>query len=416
MIWNEAANAAASDLPDNSAGKAVGENVLTRLLLDDSREADSIPQAYDANTTLVKIEIVDHSAGQSFEPLRETSYNMPKPDLVKAHSEIGQNSEKLQVGGTIRRSGNGIDIELSDKGRAIHIDTVNGASFVDSEDRLQKEVRFFNSPWEETVLTNANGLRLTFSGERLKSIQKDNVEDLFLSFSPKHVGSTPRLPSNQDLLETFTDAQRNDLKQDLAHIEAEKKDATHAMAKGNVDAAGLISAKASLDLGLLLEKTANIDGAHSVELNASAESELRSALNVVRNRYGAGTPETVDYANALNRHLASIDSVEMKDEIERLSFESRRAALMSKSIKNVEAVLAGASDKDNSAQQLRASLISIHIAGGDSGLKSFVEDLNKRLSGKTLKAPNETPGLARHGAIIWTPEGSTRYSGSFDIN
>ena len=415
MIWNEAANAAASDLPDNSAGNAVAEKVSTRLFLDGLRDSNPFSRGFSPNAALVSIEIVDHSTGQSFEPLRETSYSMPNPDVINVHSELGVGSEKLGVGGTIRKSDHGLEIELANQGNTIHIDTINGTSFVDSEGRFQKELHFFDSPWEETVLTNANGLRLTFSGERLKSIQRDNVEDSFLSYSPKEFGSGPCLPSSKELLETFNAARRSDLKRDLAQIEAEKKDAALAFAKGNTEGAGLLSAKVSLDLGLLLEKTAGIDVARSVELNASAENELRSALNAVRKRYGAGTPETVTYTNALNRHLVSIDSAELKDEIERLNFESRRAALMSKSIKNVEAVVARASDKDNSAQELRASLISIHIAGGDAGLKSFVEDLNRRLSGKTLKAPNETPGLARHGAIIWTPEGSTRYSGSFDI-
>lgn len=417
MFWSDAASAATSDLlhKNPNSKEDAYEKTAVRLWLDGQISANASVRNDVSNVALIKIEIVDHSSDAAQEPLRETTFKMPAVSIVKTHAGLSEGEEALQGGGTIKRSRNGIDIQVSREQNPIHIDTIDGMASVDSADRMQKEVHFFGSPWEKTILTSDKGVRLSFSGNRLSSIQKDNIEDRFFSLSGKGKGESPSSPTDDELAYIFAAAKRADLARDLKHIESEQQEAAEFARYGEIESSRLVSAKAALDRGVLLEQVAAVAPNKSTSFNAAAENEMRSALEIVRDKFGAGTPETKSYVDALNRHLNSYHSDEMKGEMERLSFESRRASLMTKSIANID-LINSADLNGRAAQELRAGLISMHIAGGDNGLSSFVEDVNKRLANKSLKAPNDVSGFARHGAIIWTPEGSTRYSGSFDLN
>lgn len=417
MFWNDAAGAATSDvLRKNQNLDADGdEKTAIRLWLDGQSSANDSVRNNVSNIALIRIEIVDHSPDAVQEPLRETTFKMPAVSIVKTHAGLSEGEEALQGGGTIKKSQDGIDIQISREQSPIHIDTIDGVASVDSAERLQKEVHFFDSPWEKTILTSDSGVRLSFSGNRLSSIQKGNAEDRFISPSAKHKGEAPNSPSTDELGGIFAASKRADLARELKHIESEEQESAEFARHGEMDKSRLVSAQAALDRGVLLEQAAAIKPNKFTTFNAAAENEMRSALEIVRDKFGAGTPETKAYVDALNRHLNSYHSDEMKGEMERLSFESRRASLMTRSIANID-LINSADLNGRPAQELRAGLISIHIAGGDKGLSSFVEDINKRLINKNLKAPNDVSGFARHGAIIWTPEGSTRYSGSFDLN
>ncbi|MFW1332020.1 hypothetical protein ACEV9E_25465, partial [Vibrio parahaemolyticus] len=91
-------------------------------------------------------------------------------------------------------------------------------------------------------------------------------------------------------------------------------------------------------------------------------------------------------AHALQSFLKANPDSDQEEEVERLGFELKRAG----QIKDVIDNIAKSPNKSamtmpaEQAQTIRRALISTHIAGGDEGLKAFVNDVNQRLDKQQL--------------------------------
>ena len=422
MVWDNTAKAA--DYLYEEKGKPAGlsSDAAAKLSVD-NQFADNSKRVYSF-AALVSLEIVQDEPKAApdsracAEPCKELSFQIKPVKGYVAHGDLSEATQKLAAGGQISKTGDKVEIDFSQDDH-LAIDTSSGDVAIDSVNRYQKEVHYKGTAWQKTVLTSNNDTRITFGTDNIHSIEHGGLLESFPHVIPKSIGCEPRVPASEELLELFNDYGLKDLRKALRRVDRQEADANRLNEKNQADKPAIEAlAKVMKDRGILLEKAAEALPDQEKKLTASAENQLRNALKNMREVYGAGTPETQPYAQALEGLLKATHDKEHDEEIERLGFEARRAGLMKSVIESIEKF----PDADSQsmpvdrAQALRMSLISIHIAGGDPALKSFVEDINHRLKERELQAPKEEGGPFRHGAIILTPEGSTRYGGSFEIN
>lgn len=355
---------------------------------------------------------------ESKEPVYETSFSIKPANKISLHKgDIGEKPEKLDVGGSISKKNSLIKIEL-DNADSIVFDTTTGKAKIDSLDRYQKEVHYKGTPWQTTVYSSDHNKRISFGPDHIKSIESDGEKEVFSHFSPKIIGSEPRLPSNAELSRLFKMNGRIDLENDLENIDRKEQAARSNPETTNGSTESLKQAwELEKQRASLLEKAVGLLQADPERLHACAEQQLRSALKELRSKYGAGTPESKEHVDALKDLLVQNQDPEQEEEIQRLEFESRRAKHMERVMDNLSHSPASdiAHMAPGAVDAIRKSLISIHIAVGDPGLKTFVKELNERLSGKELLAPPPRTGFLKPGVVWLTPEGATRYNGDFQI-
>lgn len=205
----------------------------------------------------------------------------------------------------------------------------------------------------------------------------------------------------------------------LRELDKSQAAAQKAVDRNQADKTNIASlSKTMKDRAFLLELAASILPSQKSFLNAAAENQFRSALSKMREQFGAGSPESGDFANALGFYLKEHGDFDHQEEIDRLVFEHRRGGLMKDVLETIDKSgphVTSQSMEPERAVGLRKSLITMHALSGDDGLKGFVDDVNRRLSYRDLIAPADQPGRFRHGAIILTPDGATRYGGSFEL-
>ncbi len=363
--------------------------------------------------SLVSFEVssTQKSDYSSKEPVKEMSFKVKAPDKFLVHQqELSGSYQDLAVGGRIKLDGGKVKIELADD-QKVEIDLASQDVKINSDANFQREIRFKGSDWQKTVLSSDRNTRIVFSKDSIDSIEQNGVMESFPKAIAISVGVEPRGPAYEELTQLFNQYGLSSLNQGLKKIERLESDARQN--NGNKD----ISARAQLEMGLLLDRAALLFPDKHDKFSLCAENNLRHALEDVRALYGTGTPESRSYVEALKTHLEKTNDSEHKDEIDRLAFESKRAGLINTVIENIEKNPSANSQTMpvDSAYQLRMSLISMHIAGGDPALKSFIEDVNQRLRSVELVLPVQQSGPFRHGAILLTPEGATRYNGSFEL-
>lgn len=377
----------------------------------------------DRNTQsaiLVAVEIVAYSKDVSADsrlPVYDTSFKVRPASALAVHKDdVGEHAQKLAGGGDIRKQGDKYEINLANSDK-IKFDVRSGALEVDSFDKYQKEVHYKGSQWQETVLTSDHDTRITFGKDKIRSIESNGVLEVFPNDKTSS-GKDPVRPASSELAAIFLQNGRRDLVRSLNIIDRKEEIALESLKETNGSQESVKALADSLkDRGILLEKAAALAPGKSESLYANAESQFRNALRNLREKFGAGTPETKASVEALQTFLKTHGERDQQEEVERLGFEARRAYLISNVIDNIEGARATSVEdmpqwRSNS---VRSSLISMHIASGDNGLKTFVSDVNKRLQEQELIAPVYQGGFLRHGAILLTPEGPTRYNGSFDL-
>jgi hypothetical protein len=341
----------------------------------------------------------------------------PVKGVVVHGGEIGEAAQRLAVGGQIRKRGDRLEIAFPSEG-SLSIGLKTGDVSIDSANKYQKEVHFEDSPWQRTILTSNDDTRITVGSLNISSIERNGVMEIFPRSYSKLVGAEPRIPASEELFRKFSDRGRQDLNAELSRIDRQEDSAEEAVIRNGSDKS-TVSALSSAEKsrGLFLEKAARLLPDDAVKLDACAENELRTALHNMRAFFGAGTPESQNYAQALLDLLNEKDNAGQQEERDRLTFEAKRGRLMKSVVEDIEDAF-GESHETVSrerATDIKNSLISIYIAGGDSGLKSFVDEINGRLESSVLIAPLGLDGPFRPGAIILTPEGPSRYNGSFDL-
>lgn len=424
MVWENTA-LAGDYLRDAINRKDLDAASSARLAIE-NQSSDTGSRIY-AFAALVSLEIVQsgEKPGASrvsdsracAEPCKELSYQIKPVKAFFAHGDLSADAQRLAVGGSISKSGDKVEIDFSEDDH-VEIDTSSGDVAIDSKNHYQKEVHYKGTAWQKTVLTSNNDTRISFGTDNIHSIEHNGTIETFPHVIPKSVGCEPRIPASEELKELFTDYGFKDLRKALKRIDRQEAEADQLFEQRHGDKTSVQAVSNAIkERGLLLGKAAEVLPDREKRLNASAENQLRTALSKMREQYGVGTPETKPFAEALEGLLKASHDKDHDEEIERLGFEARRAGLMKGVIDTIEkAPEADSQSLDlEKAQSLRMSLISIHIAGGDPALKSFVDDINQRLRQRALQAPKEEGGPFRHGAIILTPEGSTRYGGSFEI-
>lgn len=378
-------------------------------------ENQSGPIARQSEATLVRLELAAFRTDDSSkEPIREMTFSVsPVQNIVVHGGELGTAAQKLAVGGQIRKTGDLIQVAFPNDDK-IAVNLKTGDVAVESYDRYQKEVHFQGTPWQKTILTSENDTRVTVGPQNISSIERGGMMEVFPRSYSRLVGAEPRLPASEELNRKLSEADRDDLREELGKIDRAESAARKATPG---DAKDESLAEAIKQRGIFLEKTAQALPDDAVNLDACAENQLRTALKNMRDKFGSGTPEAKSFAEALLKLLASKDNSNQQDEVERLNFEIKRSNLLEKVIdyiKESPGETYQTMDRDRS-QKIRASLISIHIAGGDNALKDFVADVNRRIESARLVAPVGEGGPFHHGAIILTPEGATSYNGSFNL-
>lgn len=420
MVESMALLEAAAEKLDRSPRQLSVDELSVRLSLE-NQVADAGRSR--ASVTLVALELsgaAKEKADSSIEPYRDTTFVVRTPKSVVIHQggPIGPLKQELAVGGQISKNGDIFEINFPNDEKVAY-DAKTGTVQVDSKDsRYQYEVHFKGTPWQRTIITSDHETRVEFGPKGIGSIERNGAMEIFPGAFSLRDGSEPPVPESQRLAKALKDHGRQDLVKLLNKVDhmealAEKTFNDHPGEKNSIR----ILSDGIRERGLLFEKAAGALPGQAKDLKVAAENQLRIALRNMREQFGAGTPETKDCAHALQSFLKANPDSDQEEEVERLGFELKRAG----QIKDVIDNIAKSPNKSamtmpaEQAQTIRRALISTHIAGGDEGLKAFVNDVNQRLDKQQLVAPNETPGPFHHGGIIWTPEGSTRYGGSFEL-
>lgn len=372
------------------------------------------------SVALVNLEIVRtaYTADASEEPIFELPFRLKENrSVIKHENEISNQAQRLAAGGQVSKFGSEIQLNL-DNGDEVTFDSKNGDIQISSHDRFQKEVQYKGTSWQQTVLTSDKDTRITFTQNSLRSVEHDGIKDVFAPTGTLQNHSKPELPDRSRLNRELNDLGYSSLVRELNEVE--KREALAIKKYGNdlhSKAAADVLSLTMKDRSTLLEQASSVLPQESSILNASAENQLRVALAGMREIYGAGTPETKTLALALQNHLKNEHDADNDEEISRLAFEARRGGLLKDIVDNVNKSPDATSQTlpQEQAIPVRKSLITMHILTGDDGLKSFVDDVNKRLRYEDLVAPADQPGPFHHGAIILTPDGATRYGGSFEL-
>ncbi|MBX9722313.1 MAG: hypothetical protein K2X81_13010 [Candidatus Obscuribacterales bacterium] len=382
-------------------------------------QSGEIGKKYFASSVLVALEI-NGSADKnedSAEPTYQLSNKISHPKGVVVHNDApGENAQKLAAGGQIRQSGKKTELVFSGQDKVI-IDTTGGAADILSNDAYQKEVRYKGSTWQQTVFSSENDRRITFGINGISSIENKGIMELFPGGIPSDNGSEPANISSTELTAIFSSHGRHDLSKALNKIDNAEGAAHSPFLNSNGAESSIVAlSKALKDRAELVEKAAILEPSNASSFNVSAENQLRIALQNMREQFGAGTPESKEFAQALKVRLSGNQDKEQEEEIDRLAFEIRRAGLMETVIASIEKGLNGSGTlAADETQAVRQALICMHILSGDEGLASFVKDTNLRTSNYDLQAPIAEGGPFHHGAIMMTPDGSTSYTGAFRL-
>jgi len=409
-----------SEKLDFRAGESNFDAMHARLAVDNQSGAP----VHKSDVALVRLEICDaqNDDGSSAEPCSDLSFKVsPVKNVVVHRGQLDDTVQPLSGGGQIRKDNDSVEVGFPNDDKVV-VNTKTGEVNVDSQEKYQKDIHFEGTPWQRTIITSDNDTRITVGPENISSVEHNGVMEVFPRSYSIHLGSEPRMPASEELTRKLADKGRDDLSNELDRVDTEEQRAHQAFKPHDSSSVSELS-QSIKDRAAFLEKAAQALPAEAQTLNAAAENQLRIALKNMRDQFGAGTPETKDYAEALSDLLKRQGNGDQQQEIDRLSFEAKRGRLMGNVVDNIEnspneaypptpGVEIMAQDR---AIAVRKSLISVHISGGDNALKSFVNDVNQRLDSSVLVAPVGGGGPFHHGAIILTEEGATTYNGSFKL-